>query len=211
MSNIPVCDMTGESLGEVEIPDGLLVLDKGEQAVHDVVVAYRARIRAGTASTKGKGDVAGSNAKPWKQKGLGRARAGYRQSPIWRGGGVVFGPHPRRYTKRVSKKTARLAFRRVFSEKVAEGSILVVKEFQMDEAKTKVFANILKKLNIKGLALIVFEKMDRHIAMASHNIPGVEVAVAKDVHTYQLLRYSNVIVSQPALTVLKNRLNTECN
>jgi len=209
MSSIPVSDIKGVGLGEVDIPDELLVLNRGEQAVHEVIVAYRARLRAGTASTLTKAKVSGSNAKPWRQKGLGRARAGFRQSPLWRGGGVVFGPHARSYMKKVPRKVARLAFCRAFSEKVAERSIRVVKNFELEEPKTKVFSHILKSLDIKGMALIVVESVDRNVVLASRNIPQVEVVLAKDVNTYHLVRYPNVIVSQAALSVLQSRLKHE--
>lgn len=206
MSSIPVTDIKGESVGVVEIPDELLVFDKGEQAVHDVIVAYQAGLRAGTASTLSKGQVAGSNKKPWRQKGLGRARAGYRQSPVWRGGGVVFGPHPRSYAKKVPRRVAQLAFRRAFSEKVVEHSVQVIQDFELSEPKTKLLTSFLKRLKIKGMALIVLDKMDRNTVLASRNVPEAEVVLAKDVNTYQLLRFPNVIVSRPALAVLEDRL-----
>ncbi|MBU0678134.1 MAG: 50S ribosomal protein L4, partial [Verrucomicrobia bacterium] len=113
--------MKGESIGDFDFSDELLVHDKGLQALQNAVVAHRAAQRAGSASTLTKSEVAGSGRKPWRQKGLGRARAGYRQSPVWRGGGVAFGPKPRSYAKKISKKGARLAFRRAFSEKIAAG------------------------------------------------------------------------------------------
>ena len=206
MSVIPVVDMKGEDAGTVEIPDELLVFDKGDQAVHDVIVAYRARLRAGTASTLTKGQVAGSNKKPWKQKGLGRARAGYRQSPIWRGGGVAFGPHPRSYEKKVLRKVARLAFRRAVSEKVATQSLRVVKEFEVSEPRTKQMAGALEALKIRGMTLIVLDKVDRKVALSSRNLPNVEVVSAAEVDTFQMMRYPTVIVSQPALAVIETRL-----
>ena len=123
MSKIPLKSIQGDSVGDYEVADSLLVLDRGDQAVHEAVVAYNAHQRAGTASTKSKANVAGTGAKPWKQKGLGRARAGYKQSPIWRGGAVAHGPHPRKYKKKLSKKVTKLAFQRAFSAKVDQGEI----------------------------------------------------------------------------------------
>jgi large subunit ribosomal protein L4 len=115
MSKLTIYNMQGAAVGDMDVDAGLLVLKKGTQAVHDVIVNGLARGRAGTASTLAKGEVAGSNKKPWRQKGTGRARAGYRQSPVWRGGGVAFGPHPRRYGGKVNRKVAKLAFQRAFS------------------------------------------------------------------------------------------------
>src|SRR5215217_3468763 len=118
---------------------------KGTQAVHDVVVAMRAARRSGSANTKSKADVNLSGAKPWRQKGTGRARAGYKSSPIWRGGGVVFGPKPRDYSKKVSKTTRRLAFQKALSERITAGDVLTVDKFTVSELKTKAFVDFLRK------------------------------------------------------------------
>lgn len=206
MSLIPIVDMNGESAGTVELPDELLVFDKGSQAVKDVIVAYRAGLRAGTASTLTKGRVAGSNKKPWRQKGLGRARAGYRQSPVWRGGGVAFGPHPRSYAKKVPRKVGRLAFRRAISDKVANQSLKVVKNFELSEPRTKQMAKALDALKVRGMVLIVLDKVDRTAELSSRNLPNVEVVSASEVSTYHLVRYPTVLVSQPALSVIEDRM-----
>src|SRR4030088_1947272 len=117
---------------------------RGSQALHDAVVAMRAARRSGTANTKTKADVNLSGAKPWKQKGTGRARAGYKSSPVWRGGGVVFGPHPRDYSKKTSKTLRRLAFQKALSERIKAGDVLTVDKFAVSEAKTKAFIALLK-------------------------------------------------------------------
>lgn len=206
MSGITVMDLNGKRMGTLEFPESLLVYDKGDQAVQDVIVAYQAGLRAGTASTKGKGAVAGSNKKPWQQKGLGRARAGYRQSPVWRGGAVAFGPHPRSYAKKVNKKTLALAFRRALSDKVAAQAIMVVDTLDVPTLKTKAFSAILRKLNVTGSTLIVIEKINKNVMLAAQNIPKIEVALAKDVNTFQLVRYARVIAEQSAMAVLENRV-----
>lgn len=206
MSKVAVYSMDGASVGEIDIADGLLVFDKGNQAVHDVIVACMAGRRKGTASTLRKGEVAGSNKKPWRQKGTGRARAGYRQSPVWRGGGVAFGPHPRSYALRVNRKVARLAFRRAFSDKVAAGEIKVVDAIKIAEPKSKLFAALVKSLQIKGSALFVMDRVDRNVALAARNLAGIEVVGAKDLNVYQLLQYPTVVVSKPALPQIEARL-----
>lgn len=206
MSKLPVCNINGERLGEIDLADDLLVRGKGTQVVHDVVVAHRAKCRAGTASTLRKGEVAGSNKKPWQQKGTGRARAGVRQSPVWRGGGVAFGPKPRDYAKKVTKKAARLAFQRALSDKVAGGAVTVLDQMAMPKAKTKDFAAILKKLDASRSALVVTDTIDRNLALAARNIPGVEVATAANVHTYQVLRHHKILVSKSAMEQLVGRL-----
>lgn len=206
MIRIPITNLAGASLGDMEIADDMLVLKRGQQALKDVIVAYRAGLRAGTASTLTKGEVAGSNRKPWAQKGLGRARAGYRQSPVWRGGGVVFGPKPRSYEKNVNRKVAQLAFRRAFSEKVAGKALRVMDEFTLAAPKTKDLLALMKAQSIRGATLIVLEKSDPKIQMAARNLDRIEVAIARDVHTYQLFRYPTVVATKAAMTVLLNRL-----
>jgi large subunit ribosomal protein L4 len=206
MSKLPLKSIQGESVGEYEFADQLLVLDKGGQAVHEAVVAFQAHQRAGTASTKSKSNVSGTGAKPWKQKGLGRARAGYKQSPVWRGGAVAHGPHPRKYKKKVSKKVAKLAFQRALSAKIEQGEVTVVEALSVSAAKTKEFAAILKNLNLDRGALFIIEADQRDLQLAARNIPKVELVTAALVNTYQLLRYRQVVATQAAMDVLKERL-----
>ena len=208
MSKLSVYDMKGNSMETMDVSDELLT-SKGQQAVHDVVVASQAGIRAGSASTLGKGAVAGSNKKPWKQKGTGRARAGYRQSPVWRGGGVAHGPHPRSYEKTVPAKVARLAFRRAFSDLIREDRIRVLDQLSVPEAKTKVAVSLLKALGLKRGALIVVDKLDKSLLCALRNIANVEATTARDVSTFQLLRYPMTIVTRSAMEGLLARL--ECH
>ena len=206
MSKIPLKSIKGESIGDYEVADHLLVLDKGDQAVHEAVVAYGAHQRAGTASTKSKANVSGTGAKPWKQKGLGRARAGYKQSPIWRGGAVAHGPHPRKYTKKLSKKVVKLAFRRAFSAKVDQGEITVISDLTLGAPKTKEFTAVLKGLGLDRGALFIVDSNNDNVLLASRNIPKVEIVTAALANTYQLLRYKNVIVTKAGMEALENRL-----
>ena len=208
MSKLSVYDMKGASLAKVEFPDELLTT-KGQQAVHDVVVAYQAGIRAGTANTLDKGDVAGSNKKPWKQKGTGRARAGFRQSPVWRGGGVAHGPHPRSYAKKVPQKVARLAFRRAFSDLVREDRIRVVDQLSFDEPKTKLASTLLKSLGLNKGALIVVDTLNKNLICALRNLTNVEATTAKDVSTFQLLRFPVTVVTRAGIECLRSRLEGE--
>src|SRR6202167_2149339 len=143
---LTVKDMQGKDQGEVEVKFTLVENGRGTQAVHDTVVAYRAAQRSGTACTKNVGEVAGSNKKPWRQKGTGRARAGSFQSPLWVGGGVVFGPKPRDFSKKVSKKTRHLALRKALSERLKAGDVLVVDDFKLESARTKEFVGVLSAL-----------------------------------------------------------------
>jgi large subunit ribosomal protein L4 len=206
MSNVKILDMKGSEVGDYALPTELLELQKGTQAVHDVVVAMQNARRAGTACTLTKGEVAGTGAKPWKQKGTGRARAGYRQSTIWRGGAATFGPRPRYYGSKINKKVAKLAFRRALSEKLNDGEIRVVEQFAMEAAKTKVFASMIDALGVKAPLLLILDEIDPNLARASRNVPLVEVARATDVNVYQLLRYPTVIVNSAGMEQLKTRL-----
>lgn len=206
MSALKVYGMDGSAQGEMKIDDSLLETERGTQAVHDVVVAYRAAQRAGTASTLSKGQVHGSGAKPWKQKGTGRARAGYRQSPIWRGGSVVFGPKPRDYSKKINRKLGRLAFRRALSEQIQSGAIRVIENLEFAEPKTKTFASILKALEIDGPVLLVLSELSPNVCLSSRNIDRLEIATADTVNTYQLVCYPSIIVESNALEVLKARM-----
>jgi large subunit ribosomal protein L4 len=206
MSKLPVKNIQGESVGEFEVADALLVYDKGQQAVYESVVAHRTRQRAGTASTLGKGEVAGSGAKPWKQKGTGRARAGYQQSPVWRGGAVAFGPKPRTFDKKENKKTARLAFRRALSEKISGGRMTVVESLDLADAKTRSVAALLKNLAIDRKVLLVTDVPGEALVRAARNMPDVAVISANQVSTYELLRYPSIVVSRKGMDVLAQRL-----
>src|SRR6185436_9824476 len=140
---LTVKDLKGNQQGEVEVNLPLVDGGRGTQAVHDTVVAYRANQRMGTACTKTVGDVAGSNKKPWRQKGTGRARAGSFRSPLWAGGGVVFGPKPRDFGKKVSKSTKQLALRKALSERLKSGDVVVVEELKLESPKTREFVGVL--------------------------------------------------------------------
>src|ERR1700748_2541080 len=140
---LPVKTIQGKDSGELEVKFALVEDGRGTQAVHDVIVAYNAAQRMGTACTKNAGEVAGTNKKPWKQKGTGRARAGSFRSPLWRGGGVVFGPKPRDFTKKVSRSTRQLSLRKALSERLHAGDVLVVDDIKLGSAKTKEFVGVL--------------------------------------------------------------------
>lgn len=206
MSSLKIYNIEGAEVGEYDFPDSLMELKKGTQAVHDMVVARQAAARAGNASTKHKGEVAGSGKKPWKQKGTGRARAGYKQSPVWRGGAAAFGPKPRDYSVKVNKKVARLAFRRALSSKVDEGEIRVLDSISIKEPKTKQFAELLKSLKITGPALFILGDVDKNVALAVRNIPKVEVVKSTEANVYQLLRYPVLVADSAGMDQLKARL-----
>ena len=180
---------------------------RGTQAVHDVIVAMRAARRSGTANTKTKAEVDLSGAKPWRQKGTGRARAGYKSSPVWRGGGVVFGPKPRDYSKKVSKSVRRLAFQKALSERIKAGDILTIDKFAVAELKTKAFVALLKKQTDAQKVLIVSDAFDESTFKSARNVKPVKLATASDVNTEQLLAFDKILVTEAALAKLAERAN----
>ncbi len=208
MSVIKSFNSAGEAAQELSFADDLLVLDKGEQAVKDTVVAYRNALRAGTACTKSKGEVAGSNKKPWRQKGTGRARAGYRQSPVWRGGGVAFGPKPRDFSQKINRKVARLAYTRALSEKINDGQVAVVERFDLDEPRTKLLKALLARMGYERSVLIVTDDIDEKLLLASRNLSGVEVATAAEVNVYSLLLYRNIVATRSGFDALTARMTS---
>ncbi len=206
MSKLPLKNVKGDSVGDYEFADSLLVLDRADALVHEAIVAYNANQRVGTASTLNKGEVHGSGKKPWKQKGLGRARAGYKQSNVWRGGHAAHGPRPRSYNKSVTKKAGRLAFQRAFSAKVDQGDITVIDELTVSAPKTKEFNAVLKNLGLDRGGLFIVEQASDNQLLASRNIPNVELATAKLVNIYQILRHKNVIITKAGMEAIESRL-----
>ena len=206
MSKIAIYNLNGEAAGAKEIADALLETKRGAQAVADAVTAYRAGIRAGSASTKKRGEVSGGGRKPYKQKGTGRARQGSIRSPILRGGGVVFGPQPRDFAKKLNKKTAALAFRRALSEKLAAGAVSVAAGLEAIEPKTKALAGLLKKVAGGKAALFVTGAANANLNRAVRNVPKVEVTTAAQASVYQIMRYPAIVADAAGLDALAKRL-----
>ena len=207
---ISIKDIQGKSQGEHEVKFALVEDGRGTQAVHDAVVAYQAAQRMGTACTKTAGDVAGSNKKPWKQKGTGRARAGSFASPLWRGGGVVFGPKPRDFTKKINDKTRSLALRKALSERLKAGDVVVVNDLKLSTGKTKDFVGVLNALDLStGTALIVAQDSDTNLAQASRNVANVFLTTGDSLNTYDVLRSDKLVFTKGAFEKVEARLNKE--
>src|SRR5438093_833877 len=179
---------------------------RGSQAVHDVVVASRAARRSGTASVKTKATVNLSGKKPWRQKGTGRARAGYASSPVWVGGGVVFGPHPRDYSKKVPKQVKRLALRKALSARILAGDVLVTDSFAVAEPKTKNFVKLVADHTPEEKVLIISSTFDENTYKAARNVKPTQLVTASDVNTEQLLAFKKIIVTNDALAQLAERI-----
>ena len=206
---ISIKNIKGKSQGELEVKFELVQDGRGTQAVHDTVVAYRAAQRMGTACTKNVGEVAGTNKKPWRQKGTGRARAGSFQSPLWVGGGVVFGPKPRDFGKKVNSKTKQLALRKALTERLKSGDVIVIDELKLASPKTKDFVVVLSALELKGTALIVSQEVDKNLSLASRNVPNVALTTSESLNTYDVLRPDKLVFTKGAFEKVEARLSKE--
>ena len=184
------------------------VIENGKysQVVHDAVVALQANRRSGTASVKTKATVSGSGAKPWRQKGTGRARAGYKSSPVWVGGGVVFGPHPHSYAKKLSKTSKRIALRKALSERIKGGDVLIVDSFAVGQPKTKQFVAALTGITKEAKTLVVSSSFDETTYLAARNVQPTLLMTASEVNTEHLLNFRKIVVTNDALTQLAERL-----
>jgi len=191
---------------EVNVDQAVLTLDKGEQAVKDAVTAIRNALRAGTACTKGKGEVSGSNKKPWKQKGTGNARAGFRQSPVWRGGGVAHGPKPRSFEQKVNKKVMKLAFARALSDKIVAGDVIVVDEFKFEAPKTKLMAGFLKTLGVDRTACVVQKDVDDTVVLVTSNLPRIDYSTAQALDVYTVLANRKLVCDKAGFDALLARI-----
>ncbi|MFV0338531.1 MAG: 50S ribosomal protein L4 [Chthoniobacterales bacterium] len=185
----------------------LITNGRGTQAVHDVVVAMRANRRSGSANTKTKAEVALTGRKPWRQKGTGRARAGYFSSPVWTGGGVVFGPKPRDYSKKITKGTKKLAFRKALSSRIIDGDVLLVDSFAVKNPKTKEFVALIAATagDVKK-TLVVSTAFDEATYKAGRNVKTTSLVRAADLNTEELLAFDKIIVTKDGLEQLSGRL-----
>jgi len=203
---IPVKDISGKDSGQLDVTFELVEGGRGTQAVHDTVVAHLANRRAGTASTKTMGEVHGSGKKPWRQKGTGRARAGSFASPLWRGGGVVFGPKPRDFGKKVNAQTRQLALRKVLTERLNAGDVVVVEDIKLDSPRTKGFAEVLKRFDLGKGTLLVTPGNDRNLTLAARNIREVQLTTADALNTYEVLRPRKLLFTRSAFEQIEKRL-----
>ena len=206
---VSIKNIDGKAAGELEVKFAVVENGKGTQAVHDAVTAYRAAQRSGTACTKTAGEVAGTNKKPWKQKGTGRARAGSFQSPLWVGGGVVFGPKPRDFSKTISKKTKQLALRKALSERLKLNDVVVVDDLKLTSHKTKDFMKVIDALGLTGTTLVVSGEENNNLTRAAGNISFVTVTTSDSLNTYDVLRPDKLLFTKSAFEKVEARLNKE--
>lgn len=199
MPTIDVIDSRKKKVGTVDLPNEVFGCKPHAALVHEVVVMQRACDRQGTASTLRRGEVSGSGKKPWKQKHTGRARAGSLRSPVWRHGGTVFGPKPRSYAFGMPRKKYRAALQSALSAKVLEGGVIVVSDFAIDEAKTKLLAKALTQLGISGSTLLVVGDMSSNVVQAGKNISSVTVLRPEELNVYDIVRCNSIVIPQREL------------
>ncbi|MBP5672182.1 MAG: 50S ribosomal protein L4 [Victivallales bacterium] len=223
MATLTVKTASGADLGTpVEIDESWLEYEKGEQAVKDSVVAFLAGCRAGTASTKTRGEVSGGGAKPWRQKGTGRARSGSSRSPLWRGGAIVFGPKPRSYAKKINAKVEQLALKRVFTDRIKDNELIVVDDIKPETPKTKDFIAFLKAIGVEDQKVVILVKSEAmnliddekaalgcrepNVVLASRNLSNVILVAAESVNPYVLMKGDKVVITSAGLKALGQRL-----
>jgi large subunit ribosomal protein L4 len=207
MATVEVKDSTGKKVGKAEVADAVFAIEPNTFAVHQVVRSQMAARRQGTQSTKGRSDVSGGGAKPWRQKGTGRARQGSTRAGQWKGGGVIFGPSPRSYAFRVPNKVVKLAMRSVLSAKNADGELYVIDSFGLDEPSTKKAAEVLKALGIERRVTVVVDDEDTNAMLSLRNIERVRVISASEANTYDLVDNVSVLFTKPALEWLEGVLS----
>jgi len=206
MIDLSVQNIKGENIGEVSLKDNIFNTKVNKYLIQQVVKRYLANKRRGTASTKNRSEVRGGGAKPWKQKGTGRARAGSNRSPIWVGGGTVFGPNPRDYSFSLPKKIKIAALKSVLSDKLKNKEIIIIDELLLNENKTSKMVEILKNLQAFKKPLIITEKEDNIIALSVRNIKGAKVLPVSKINTYDLVNQEKIIITKKALQKIEEVL-----
>ena len=202
MANVSVYNIEGKEVGSIELNDAVFGVEVNEHLVHMAVVNQLANNRQGTQSAKTRSEVSGGGRKPWRQKGTGHARQGSTRSPQWTGGGVVFAPKPRDYSFKMNKKEKRIALLSALSSKVADNKIVVLDAFNLDEVKTKKFAEVMSNLKADK-ALVVIEGENKNVVLSGRNIPTVKVSATNEINTYDVLKYETLVVTKAAVEKLE--------
>ena len=202
MANVSVYNIEGKEVGSIELNDAVFGVEVNEHLVHMAVVNQLANNRQGTQSAKTRSEVSGGGRKPWRQKGTGHARQGSTRAPQWTGGGLVFAPKPRDYSFKMNKKEKRIALLSALSSKVAESKIVVLDEFKLDEIKTKKFVEVMNNLKVEN-ALVVLEGENKNVVLSGRNIPSVKVTATNEINTYDVLKYTTLVVTKAAVEKLE--------
>ena len=200
-----IFNQKGEEAGKIKLPEAVFGLPKNDDLVHQVVVSMQSNLRTPVAHTKGRGDVRGGGKKPWQQKGTGRARSGTSRSPLWRGGGTVFGPHMRDYAFKAPKKVRRKALQSALTLKYRGNQMVVLKDFPLAEIKTKKFMEVVQRFGWDKV-LFVLDKSYPELEKASRNIKNVKMMRTEGLNVYDLLKYEHVVFLEPSLMMIEGTL-----
>lgn len=206
MAKVAVYNQEGANVKEIELNDAVFGIEPNKQAMFDMVLLQRASIRQGTHKVKNRTEVAGGGRKPWRQKGTGRARQGSTRAPQWRGGGVAFGPTPRKYGFKINRKVGRLALRSALSCKLSDSELTVVDQITMEAPKTKAMVKVLENLQAPTKTLLVVDEIDMNVALSSNNIPGVMVLEANKINVYDILNSNKLIITEAAVKAIEEVL-----
>ncbi|MFO7288891.1 LSU ribosomal protein L4P [Planifilum fulgidum] len=199
MPKVAVYDMNGSQVDEIELSDAVFGIEPHAAVLHDAVVMQLASMRRGTHAVKNRAAVRGGGRKPWRQKGTGRARHGSIRSPLWVGGGVVFGPKPRSYAYKLPKKVRRLAMKSALSSKVKNDELIVLDDLKMEQPKTREMVKVLGNLKVDRKALVVSSTYDENVALSARNIPGVKFVQAEGLNVYDILNHDKLILTRDAV------------
>jgi large subunit ribosomal protein L4 len=203
---LPVLDVSGKEVEKIELDRRIFDGSISKGSVYRAIHNYLANNRSRAASTKTRADVSGGGIKPWRQKGTGRARVGSTRNPLWRHGGVVFGPHPRDFSYVLPKKIKKLALKSIFNDKALNNELIIINALILDNPKTKTFVDIIKKLKIKEKALLITDTFSENIMLSTRNIPDFQIADSKSVNVYDVLSFKKLIITKEALRTIIERL-----
>ena len=206
MAKIDVLDINGKKVDSITLNDDVFAITPNEQALFDAVMLQRANVRQGTHSVKNRSAVSGGGRKPWRQKGTGRARQGTIRAPQWRGGGVVFGPTPRKYTLKMNKKVRRLALKSALSTKLINGDIIVIDNLNLTTPKTKDFVQVVNKLNIDRKGLFVTANIDENVYLATRNVNNILVQEPSEINVLDLLNVNKLVLTVEAVNKIEEVL-----
>jgi large subunit ribosomal protein L4 len=202
MASVAVKNIKGEAVGKIDLDDNIFGIEVNKHAVHMAVVQYLANQRQGTKGTKTRSEVRGGGAKPWRQKGTGRARQGSTNSPQWTGGGVVFAPKPRDFSIKLNKKMKRLALKSVLTDKVLTDKLIVLDSLELSEIKTKTMTGVVKDLELNK-ALIVMDGANENVVLSARNIPGIKTSGVNTINVYDILHHDSLVVTKDAIAKIQ--------
>lgn len=205
-NKVPLYDADGKKEGVFELDKSIFTGRYSPAVIYQAALMYHANKRIGNASTKVRSEVSGGGKKPWRQKGTGRARAGSIRSPLWRGGGIIFGPHPRNFKYQLPQRIKKASLVHSLNSKLSDGLFGVIKELKIDEPKTKIFKNVMDKAKLEGSILLTVDKNDKNLYLASRNIKSITLTLYSNLNTFDVLRHKNFLITEKAVEGLTKRL-----